>query len=172
MSKFISEVYLKTFIGIDQSIDNNIIEPAIKRAQLFQIKDLLGTALYDELDGQVALGTASISVDNKVLLNQYVAPTLASYAYFEMLPALMYKVENNSIFKRKSESADPIDEKAYAGLRALYLDNAERFADRLKLFLEAHTSVYPLYLRPGNSIDTRYPETGSIYTTSIHFPKR
>jgi len=83
----------------------------------------------------------------------------------------MYKVENISIVKRKTDSADPIDFKELNFIRQIAKDDAEFYGTRITKYLCANQGSYPLYNAPGNTIDTVHPKRNDSFTTSIYLGK-
>ncbi|HOA80710.1 MAG TPA: hypothetical protein PKK61_06580 [Defluviitaleaceae bacterium] len=166
---FIDVLYVIKTNSIDESVDYKLIEPSIEKSQETYIRDLIGTALYNELQDQIEAST--VTVLNETLLRDYIAPCLSKYIYYEAIPKLMYKVENISIVKRKTDSADPIDFKELNFIRQIAKDDAEFYGTRITKYLCANQGSYPLYNAPGNTIDTVHPKRNDSFTTSIYLGK-
>ncbi len=166
---FIDTTYVIKTNTIDESVDSKFIEPSIEIAQELYIKELLGTALYDQLETQIEGST--VTPANETLLRDYIAPCLSKYVYYLALPKLMYKVENISVVKRKTDTADAIDFKELNFIRQIAKYEAEFFCTKLSRFFCANSSTYPLYNSPGNTSDTVHPKRDDSYTTSIYLGK-
>ena len=166
---FIDENYIKRTNSIDESVDNKLIEPGIEKSQETYIKELIGTALYNELQDEIEAET--VSAANVILLNDYIAPCLSKYVYYEIVPKLMYKVENISIVKRRTDTAEPIDFKEVNFIRQIAKDDAEYYGTKLSKFLCANQGTYPLYNNPGTAMDTVHPKKTDSFTTSIYLGK-
>jgi len=106
---------------------------------------------------------STVTPANETLLRDYIAPCLSKYVYYLALPKLIYKVENISVVKRKTDSADPIDFKELNFIRQIAKDEAEFFGTKLSRFLCANSSTYPLYNSPGNTSDTVHPKRDDSY---------
>jgi len=69
---FIDVLYVIKTNSIDESVDYKLIEPSIEKSQETYIRDLIGTALYNELQDQIEAST--VTVLNETLLRDYIAP--------------------------------------------------------------------------------------------------
>jgi hypothetical protein len=166
MILFLDETYIKRTNAIDNSVEAGVLIPCIEKAQDMYILPLLGSGLYNELSTQIENNT--VSADNAILLNDYIAPALTKWVYYEAIPKLIYKNENTSILKRTAENASTIEFKEMIYLREIATNDAEYRATRLSKFLCANPQTYPLYNNAGNEQDTIHPDKGNSYTTSIY----
>lgn len=166
----ITVTYFKRNHSIDESVDDKLIVPSIEKSQEKYILDLLGTALYLEIQSQKA--GATVSSLNQLLIDAYIAPTLSSYALFEGFEKLYYRIENIGILKRSGDNAESISLNELLHLKNIVRDDAEFFANKLTKYLQANYTSYPLYIHPGTSLDTVYPKSDSSWTSPIYFKKR
>lgn len=169
LNPFIDAEYFKKQHSIDVTVDDKLIEPSIEKAQDKYILDLLGTGLYLELQSQIQGST--VSSVNQLLLDAYIAPTLSNYALYEGFEKLYYRIENIGILKRSGEFAESISLSELKHLKDIVKDDAEFFATKLTKYLQANYTLFPLYLNPGNSLDTVYPIQES-WTSPMYFRKR
>ena len=119
--------------------------------------DILGTALYNEINDEIVAG--SVSTDNANLIRDYINDVLLYYVVSEGISLFTYKVENKSVVKKNSDNSQPIDNEEVAMLRDDFKNKGELFAQRLTNYLleTASATKYAAYLDAGNGIDTIHP---------------
>lgn len=164
---FINEEYLKDNTPIDDNVDAKLLETAMREGQDIYIRDLIGSGLYNELCDQINASTAgtndAVSADNIVLIKQYIQPCLKYYILYESADTMSFQVLNKGIQTRNSEFSNPADISTISALMAKWKDRGEYYATRLVKFLQENSSTYPLYLNPGNTIDTIEPRKTFLY---------
>jgi hypothetical protein len=165
---FINEQYIKDNSPINGNVDDKYIKSTIVMCQKVYILPILGTALYNEIATEINAG--SVSANNTSLLNDYIVDALLYYVLSEGIALFTYKIENKSVVKKNSENSSPIDSEEVAMLRDMYKDKAEFFAERATKYLcaNASTTMFPLYLDAGSSLDTVHPNNNN-YTTGWVF---
>jgi hypothetical protein len=166
MNLFIDETYMVNFNNLDKSIEQSNIIKGIQMAQEKYILELLGTNLYNYLEANYSALTGNYAILN----DKYVAPALATYAYFEILPKLAFKTENTGIFKRNTDTAQPIDFKELNFLRENVKNDAEFYGEKIIKYLCANSTLFPEYVSPGSTYDTVLPSRKS-FTSSIFTPR-
>ena len=159
---FISEQFIKETSAIDENVDMKYIGITIDKCQKKYILDILGTGLYNELQTQILAGT--VTSLNRTLLDNYIQDALKYWVLYEGIELFTYKITNKSIVTKTSENSQPIDLSVVTRLMDGYKDDAEFFSEKITKYLCANSSSYPLYLNPGNTIDTVYPNKNN-YTT-------
>lgn len=154
---FISANYIYNNSVINSNVDEKYIIPTIDLCQKMYLIPILGTALYDEIKGQIIADT--LTSDNTTLLNDYIQDVLLYYVLFEGIAIFTYKIENKSVVKKNGETAQPIDSQEVQMLRDMYKDRAEFFAERCTKYLleNATTSRYASYLTGNDGIDDINP---------------
>ena len=162
---FISEETLKQNTSLQFNIDSKLLTNLIWESQNIYIHSLVGTALYNELITQVSGSTVTSA--NATLLNEYVIPTLQAYVKFEAPIEISFKFANSALLKQTPENTESISLDDMFRIRSVFKNKAEWFAERLKDFLCANTSTYPLYINPGNTSDTIKP-SNSGYETGMY----
>lgn len=161
---FITEQFIKDNSPINGDLDVKYISSIIDMCQKVYIIPLLGTALYNEIAGEINAG--SVSSNNQSLLDDYIQDALLYYVLAEGIAIWVYKIENKSIVKKNSENSSTIDSEEVAMLRDMYRDKAEFFSQRLSNYLmeNATQSLYANYLDAGSGIDVVHPKKNS-YTS-------
>lgn len=156
---FIKPEVIKQDVYVDENVDVKYIINATAIAQELYILPILGTGLYDEISSQITAGT--LSAINTTLLTSYIQPALKYWVFFEAVEMLNMKVSNKAIMKKNSDNSQPIDLNDVLHLKDKFRNIAEWKTERIiRYLLQAQTS-YPLYLNPGNGVDTIYPKHNS-----------
>jgi len=168
---FINDQYLKEFSTLDINVDPKLIISTIAIAQDKYIHPLLGTALYNELKGQVDSGTTTTI--NLTLIKEYIKPCLAQYSLFESVDFLLFRFSNKSIEKLKSDTSEPINLKELEYIKNKFLANAGWYGERVVNYLCQNQTLYPLYTNPGSGFDVIRPSrTGYSGVSGIFLPKK
>lgn len=161
---FISEQALKDSSIINENVDMKLLLPTIKLAQEKYVLPILGTALYNELKTQIT--NATLTVLNETLLDDYIQPCLIWWIMAESPMPLTYKFMNKSVATRSSENANAASLNDLLKLEERFKDNAEWYSQRITNYLLENSTQYPLYLNPGNGIDTIIPKK-TMYSTGM-----
>jgi len=134
----------KKYIAIDANTKMATLQPYIDEAEQLYIKDLLGTAFYDEF---LALYTASVDVvpvplnaDNAALL-PYIQRALAYYTQLMAIPHLAVTFGDMGIRQHRGEDSDPAPRWLQEKLQMQALKNGDIHADKLLEFLEANATA-------------------------------
>jgi len=171
---FVTEEKIKSFTGIDDNVDPVMLYPYVLQSQDFWIQQTCGTKLYNALKqyvvDKVTLGTP-IPADYKQLLDEYVAPTVVHYAYYQALPQLKYRATNKGVNSGTSEVASTISLEELQYLRNNIFDTAKFYNERLRDFLVAYQANYPEYQSYTNK-DGMAPNRGTSYYTGLAIPNR
>lgn len=163
----VSEQRMKQWTQLDDNVRMDDITPFILQAQDIYMQDTLGTKFYTRLkDGVIA---DDLDADEKLLLNDYIGPTLMQYALYLMLPSIKYKVANQGILNGTSEETSPttLDELQY--LRQSTLDTAEFYNKRLLKYFLDNPNLFPFYQNPGT--DGMMPNKANPYFSGLVVPR-
>ncbi|BCV05540.1 MAG: hypothetical protein CM15mV109_480 [uncultured marine virus] len=95
---FISRTDLVKNSIIDGNVDTDKFIQFIKLAQEIEIRNYLGTKLYDKLQADIA--GSGVTGNYQTLLNTYVQPMLLWYAQAEYIPFAAYSIKNGGVFKK------------------------------------------------------------------------
>ena len=155
-----SEIKAKSFI--DENVDEKPLRESILYCQEEYTKAILGTALYDEIKGQIEAGT--ITANNTTLRNNYIRPALQWWVVYEAMDELHTKATNKSVMQKKSDNSEPVDLNTILALKSKYRNRAERMDEKTRLYLIENSATFPLYLSPGTGADTIHPK-GLTYGT-------
>jgi len=162
----VSEQRLKQWTQLDDNVRMNEITPFIVQAQDIYMQDTLGTKFYTRLKNGVIAD--DLTTDEKLLLNDYIGPTLMQYSLYLMLPSIKYKIANQGILNGTSEETSPttLDELEY--LRQSTLNTAEFYNKRLIKFFMDNPSMFADYTNPGT--DGMYPNKDNPYFSGLVVP--
>lgn len=160
---FISEKTLKENTVINENVDFVLLRPTIQLVQDQYIQTIIGTPLYDELKQQIS--GSNLSVDNQLLLDDYIEPALLYMTLSESTIPLLYKLTNKAIVEKNSDNSNPIPFSTMSFLKNDYKQKGQWYLTRLDEFLCDQWPRYPKFK------DARYPDiipSRRPYTTNIY----
>jgi hypothetical protein len=79
-----------------------------------------------------------------------------------MLP-MTFKMLNKTLGTRTSDNTQPVTIDEMTMVERRYRDKAEYYAQRLREFLQANSTIYPLFFNPGSTIDTIRPHNTQLF---------
>jgi hypothetical protein len=127
------------------NVDVAFLLPYVKISQEKYIKTKLGTNLYVAIQGMISGGTIGIpaNANYKTLLDDYIADVLVHYAFYEVLPFLRYKVQNNNVVSKTADNSTPLTRAEAQDLRSEISNTAQFYTERLVDYLCNNTSLFP-----------------------------
>lgn len=167
---FISVDILKERSVVHDNVDPKLIYPDIKYAQDEYIEPVLGTALFNKMQQIIGDGTIATLPDYKLLMDKYIVDAMIYYV-MSMLPLnTSYQFWNKGMIRKQSADVELPSMSDMVEVSNNYKSRAERYANRMKLFLLDQSSrlgKYPEYVQPGSTVDTIVPHhkqfTSSVY---------
>ena len=132
---------LKQDAAISTSVNPELIEPFINTAEIFWLKDTLGTALWTELKNDISGST--LSGVNYTLVENYIIPSSNWFSFYEASPFILYRVEAKGITKKYSDNSEPIDKDEFKFFRQNIFDKAQTWRNRMIDYLNDNTDSYP-----------------------------
>jgi hypothetical protein len=168
----ISEQKLKDNTPINENVDSSELRFCILQAQNIQIQESLGTNLYEKLLEIVDNGTISdpSNLNYKLLLDNYIQPTLISYSYYLSLDNFWVKFINIGLVQNSSEQGQPVDLKTLQYLKQNAKNQAEFQDNLLRRHLVFKSNLYPEYFGGSLNDGQLAPETDSAFNSSITLP--
>ena len=163
----ISEQRVKQLTNLDDNVRVEEVTPFIIQSQDLYLQDRIGTKFYERLKNGVI--ASDLNADEKALLNDYIAPMLAHYSVYLMLPGLKYKLVDKGVLSGQSEEtgATTLEELKY--LRQTTLDTAEFYDERLRERLcDLPSGTFPEYSSPGS--DGMMPNDRTPYFSGLVTP--
>jgi hypothetical protein len=76
---------------------------------------------------------------------------------------MTFKMLNKSVSSRNSENATPVTIDEMTMIERRYRDKAEYYANRLRDYLHANTTLFPLFLNSGSTSDTIFPQDVQVF---------
>lgn len=143
----ISEDKLKDSTAINMNVDPEFLLPYVRIAQEKYVETKLGTNLFEAIQQMIKLGTIG-NVGNanyKTLLDDYVADMIIHYSFYEVLPFLRYKVQNNNVVSKTAENSNALSRTEAQDLRSEVSNTAQFYAERLVDYLCNNSSLFPEY---------------------------
>ena len=160
---FISEDKLKDSTAINMNVDVQFLLPYVRIAQEKYIETKLGTNLFVAIQGMISGGTIG-NVGNanyKLLLDDYIADVLIHYSFYEVLPFLRYKVQNNNVVSKTAENSTPLTRTEAQDLRSEISNTAQFYTERLVDYLCNNSSLFPEFSTNSGSEIT--PDSNAYY---------
>lgn len=140
---FISRTDLVKNSIIDGNTDTDKFIQFIKVAQEIEIRNYLGTKLYDKLQNDIA--GSGVSGDYQTLLNKYVQPMLIWFAQAEYIPYAAYSIKAGGVFKGSSENAETVSKNEVDYLVNKARNTAEYYTQRFLDYINNNSSLFPEY---------------------------
>ena len=152
----ISDVAIKERTGLHTNVDPKLIYPEIKCAQDMYIEPILGSALFNKLQTEVAAGT--VSGVYKDLMDNMIADALIYYTMTVLPITTSYQIWNKGVVRRAGNDTESVSRSELNDLSNSFKDKAEFYADRLRRFLRQYASQrYPEFLNPGGGYNDIRP---------------
>jgi len=159
---FIKEQFIKDNTNIDGNVDDKYLTNLIADSQKIHILPILGTALYNEISGQIVAGTTTSL--NRTLLDDYIQDALKYWVLYEGMDIFNYKITNKAIMVKSSDNSQPVDQVDIIRLKDSSKDKAGYFSQAVTKYLLSNVNSYPLFNQPGSSIDTVLPNRNNYDT--------
>jgi len=154
---------LKDITPMEGNIDETLFTQAVLYVQEIFVKDICGTALYNELLDQVENST--LTALNTTLINDYLQPCLRYYIMAEMVRPLAIRFTNVGVMQNNTTHSQPVTGSDLTTTEDHYRNRAESLGTRASNYLCANESSYPLYNNPGTSEDTIHPKREQFKST-------
>lgn len=152
----------KLLLGyIDSNYDQDSLVSIIRDQQELEIKKLIGSGLYDEIEGQIIAQNVSVlNATLRVMINDALRHFVLADWQFEATAKNTNKGSQtlSGEYSQRSEIA------MLAQRVQRYKDKAQVYADRVSKYLCENSQSYPLYYNPGSGIDTIHPSDQNFST--------
>jgi hypothetical protein len=164
----VSEIKLKNFTNINKNVDMDILKAELQIAQDIDVQTLLGTKFYNHLLSQIQSTGNTFNPDEKILVDDYVAPYLIQTAYFNAMPFIFARTMNNGITIGTMENATSVDIETMKYLRNIQKQRADFYMTRLLdyLLIGKGQNKFPDYVTQ-SSIDGMIPDRAAKYMNGI-----
>tara|TARA_R110000772_G_scaffold23202_1_gene62252 strand:+ start:4043 stop:4555 length:513 start_codon:yes stop_codon:yes gene_type:complete len=144
------------------AIDADALLPFVRTAQEKYILNLVGTVLYNKLQGEVESQTAFTGY-YLTLVEDYIKPTLIWYSCVEYIPFSGTSFKSEGAVKHKSEQSDPVPKIEIDYLANKAQDNAEYYATRMQDYLIANGTNIPEFFETTGDTTNIFPDQSNQY---------
>ena len=144
---------------IDGNVDTDKFIQFIKVAQEIEIRNYLGTKLYEKLQTDIA--GSGVAGNYETLLNKYVQPMLIWYAQAEYIPYAAYQIKNGGVFKHTSENAETVSKSEVDYLVNKARNTAEYYTQRFLDYINNNSNLFPEYNQ--NTGGDVYPDSDATF---------
>ena len=156
---FISRTDLVKNSIIDGNVDTDKFIQFIKLAQQIEIRNYLGTKLYDKISTDIA--GSGLTGNYQTLVNEYVQPMLIWYAQAEYIPYAAYQIKNGGVFKHTSENSESVSKSEVDFLVNKARNTAEYYTQRFLDYINNNSNLFPEYNQ--NTGGDVYPDSDATF---------
>ena len=156
---FISRTDLVKNSIIDGNVDTDKFIQFIKVAQEIEIRNYLGTKLYEKLQSDIS--GSGVTGNYQTLLNKYVQPMLIWYAQAEYIPYAAYQIKNGGVFKHTSENSETVSKSEVDYLVKKARNTAEYYTQRFLAYINNNSNLFPEYSQ--NTGGDVYPDSDATF---------
>ena len=156
---FISRTDLVKNSIIDGNTDTDKFIQFIKVAQEIEIRNYLGTKLYEKLQNDIS--GSGVTGNYQTLLNKYVQPMLIWFAQAEYIPYAAYQIKNGGVFKHTSENAETVSKSEVDYLVNKARNTAEYYTQRFLDYINNNSSLFPEYNQ--NTGGDVFPDSDGLF---------
>jgi len=156
---FISRTDLVKNSIIDGNVDTDKFIQFIKVAQETEIRNYLGSKLYEKIGSDIS--GSGLSGNYQTLVNVYVQPMLIWFAQAEYIPYAAYQIKNGGIFKGNSENAESVAKEEVDYLVNKARNTAEYYTQRFLDYIENNSNLFPEYNQ--NTGGDVFPDSDGLF---------
>ena len=156
---FISRTDLVKNSILDGNVDTDKFIQFIKIAQQIDVRNYLGSELYNRISNDITNST--LSGNYLTLVNDYIQPMLIHFAMVQYLPFAAYQIKNGGIYKHQSENSESVSKDEVDYLVQKERDFAEYYTKRFIDYMAFNQTLFPEYT--SNSNDDIYPDTNDLF---------
>lgn len=160
----ISEAKLRQFTDINNSVDTELIQNAVREAQDIHLQRIIGTKLYNKILSEIDADT--LADPYLTLVTGYIQDFLLYAAYYEALEVVFIRSRNNGLLTPTGgENSINVDRTLFNQKRQSIENKMEYYAERLANYIAEEEAQFPelnsntkLYEQPADySIQYRSP---------------
>tara|TARA_R100001463_G_scaffold31677_1_gene71407 strand:- start:986 stop:1486 length:501 start_codon:yes stop_codon:yes gene_type:complete len=144
---------------IDGNVDTDKFIQFIKVAQQIEIRNYLGSKLYDKIGTDIAAGT--LTGNYLTLVNEFVQPMLIWFAQSEFIPYSAYQIKQGGIYKHTSENAETVSKTEVDFLVQKARNTAEYYTQRFLDYINNNSGLFPEYSQ--NEGGDVYPDSDATF---------
>ena len=156
---FIKTTDLKRNSIIDGNVDVDKFIQFIKIAQQIDVRNLLGSKLYDKISDDII--SDNLTGDYLELLTDYIQPILIWFAQVNYIPFAAYQIKNGGVYKHTSENSENVSKEEVDYLVTKAQEYANYYSTRFVDYMSFNNSKFPEY-NTNNNEDV-YPNKDTTY---------
>ena len=156
---FITRTDLVKNTILDGNVDTDKFIQFIKIAQQIDVRNYLGSDLYDRISNDIKANT--LADPYLALLSDYIQPMLIHYAMVQYLPFVAYQIKSGGISKHQSENAESVSKSEVDYLVQKERDFAEYYTKRFIDYICYHQNDFPEY--SSNTNEDINPDKNDIF---------
>ena len=145
--------------ALNANVDTDKFIQFIKLAQQIEIRNYLGTKLYDKISTDIA--GSGLTGNYQTLVNDYVQPMLIWFAQAEYIPYAAYQIKNGGVFKHTSENAETVSKTEVDFLVNKARNTAEYYTQRFLDYINNNSNLFPEYSQ--NQGGDVYPDSDATF---------
>ena len=162
----ITTANVKKIAYIQGNVEDSILAITIKRVQDNIIQPIIGTSLYKRLLAGITAN--DLNSDEQTLLNDYIAPCIASACVYKIIYPLATKTRNKTVGSNQDEIMSTASLEAQTQLRNEYRKDFEPYRLALIGYLKDNEQLFPEYYDWVCSFENIPPDKGRA-KTNIRF---
>lgn len=162
----ITTANVKKIAYIQGNVEDSILSITIKRVQDNIIQPIIGTSLYKRLLAGITAN--DLNTNEETLLNDYIAPCIASACDYKIIYPLANKTRNKTVGSNNDEIMSTATLEAQTQLRNEYRKDFEPYRLALIGFLKDNEQLFPEYYNWVCSFENIPPDKGRA-KTNIRF---
>lgn len=153
----INSAYVKNNGEIHSNLDEGYIKPIIRMAQETVIKELLGSAMYDDLISEIEAESVSA---NYTSIQDYLANIMLWEVHARVVKQTTLKLTNQGAVTKSGDNNTALTAAEIGSLAQTYRNKADYYRGRLWKYLCENSSSYPLWYNPpsGTLVCPRKPK--------------
>ena len=162
----ITTANVKKIAYIQGNVEDSILSITIKRVQDNIIQPIIGTSLYKRLLAGITAN--DLNADEQTLLDDYIAPCIASACDYKIIYPLATKTRNKTVGSNNDEIMNTASLEAQTQLRNEYRKDFEPYRLALIGYLKDNETLFPEYYNWVCSFENIPPDKGRA-KTNIRF---
>ena len=144
---------------IDGNTDTDLFIQFIKVSQEIEIKNYLGSGLYDKITSDIS--GSGLAGNYLTLVNDFVQPMLIWYAQASYIPFAAYQIKQGGIYKHTSENAETVSKTEVDFLVQKARNTAEYYTQRFLDYINNNSGLFPEYSQ--NSGGDVFPDSDATF---------
>lgn len=133
----ISKSDFAPYVDVATNLQDVKLNPRILEAQTFDLRPLLGMAMY---------GDIFVNPDTYTALLPYLKPSLVYFSAARLIKSLDLHITPNGVMTKRNEFSDHVDTKAIAYQAVQYQNLAIAYWNEANTYINDNPTLYPLYI--------------------------